>query len=147
MKTTVDRLSPTRVKLTISVTPEELKPSLDHAYKHIAEQVTIPGFRKGKVPAPIIDQRVGREEVLNHAVSDGLDRFYREAADEAKVRPLGRPSADIVELPNLKDYSGDLLITVEVDVRPDFTLPKLDGLKLTVDAVEVTDDEVEQDLQ
>ncbi|MBX3078197.1 MAG: trigger factor [Cryobacterium sp.] len=147
MKTTVDRLSPTRVKLTISVTPEELKPSLDHAYKHIAEQVTIPGFRKGKVPAPIIDQRVGREEVLNHAVSDGLDRFYRQAADEVKVRPLGRPTADIVELPSLKDFSGDLLVTVEVDVRPDFTLPKLDGLKLTVDAVEVTDDEVEQELQ
>ncbi|MEO6942425.1 MAG: trigger factor [Terrimesophilobacter sp.] len=147
MKTTVDRLSPTRVKLTISVTPEELKPSVDHAYKHIAEQVNIPGFRKGKVPAPIIDQRVGREEVLNHAVSDGLDRFYREAADEVKVRPLGRPSADIIELPNLKDFSGDLVVAVEVDVRPDFTLPKLDGLKLTVDAVEVTDDEVDQELQ
>jgi trigger factor len=147
VKTTVDRLSPTRVKLTISVTPEELKPSVDHAYKHIAEQVNIPGFRKGKVPAPIIDQRIGREEVLNHAVSDGLDRFYRQAAEEAKVRPLGRPSADIVELPNVKDFTGDLLVTVEVDVRPEFTLPKLDGLKLTVDAVEVTDDEVEQELQ
>ncbi len=147
MKTNVERLSPTRVKLTISVTPDELKPSVDHAYKHIAEQVNIPGFRKGKVPAPIIDQRVGREEVLNHAVSDGLDKFYRQAADEAKVRPLGRPSADIVELPNLKDFSGDLTVTVEVDVRPEFTLPKLDGLKLTVDAVEVTDDEVEQELQ
>lgn len=147
MKTNVERLSPTRVKLTISVTPDELKPSVDHAYKHIAEQVNIPGFRKGKVPAPIIDQRVGREEVLNHAVSDGLDKFYRQAADEAKVRPLGRPSADIVELPNLKDFSGDLTVTVEVDVRPEFTLPKLDGLKLTVVAVEVTDDEVEQELQ
>ena len=85
MKTNVERLSPTRVKLTISVTPDELKPSVDHAYKHIAEQVNIPGFRKGKVPAPIIDQRVGREEVLNHAVSDGLDKFYRQAADEAKA--------------------------------------------------------------
>ncbi|GAA3741484.1 trigger factor [Leifsonia bigeumensis] len=147
MKTTVDRLSPTRVKLTISVTPEELKPSVDHAYKHIAEQVNIPGFRKGKVPAPIIDQRIGRDEVLNHAVNDGLDRFYRQAADEAKVRPLGRPAADIVELPNVKDFSGDLLITVEVDVRPEFALPKLDGLKLTVDAVEVTDAEVEEELQ
>ncbi len=147
MKTNVERLSPTRVKMTISITPEELKPSVDHAYKHIAEQVNIPGFRKGKVPAPIIDQRVGREEVLNHAVSDGLDRFYRQAADEAKVRPLGRPSADIVELPNLKDFSGDLTVTVEVDVRPDFTLPKLDGLKLTVDAVDVTDAEVEDELQ
>ena len=147
MKTTVDRLSPTRVKLTISVTPDELKPSVDHAYKHIAEQINIPGFRKGKVPAPIIDQRVGREEVLNHAVNDGLDKFYRLAADEAKIRPLGRPEADITELPNVKDFSGDLLVTVEVDVRPEFTLPPLDGVKLTVDAVEVTDAEVEQELQ
>ncbi len=146
MKTTVERLSPTRVKMTIAVTPEELKPSVDHAYKHIAEQVNIPGFRKGKVPAPIIDQRVGREEVLNHAISDGLEKFYREAADEQGIRPLGRPSAEIVELPAMKDFSGDFIVTVEVDVRPDFTLPKLDGLKLTVDAVEVTDAEVESEL-
>ncbi|HRN28367.1 MAG TPA: trigger factor, partial [Terrimesophilobacter sp.] len=130
-----------------TVTPEELKPSVDHAYKHIAEQINIPGFRKGKVPAPIIDQRIGREEVLNHAVNDGLDKFYRAAADEAKVRPMGRPTADIVELPNVKDFAGDLEITVEVDVRPDFDLPKLDGLKLTVDAVDVTETEVDEELQ
>ena len=147
MKTTVDRLSPTRVKLSISVTPEELKPSIDHAYKHIAESVNIPGFRKGKVPAPIIDQRVGRDEVLSHAVNDGLDKFYRAAADEAKLRPMGRPTADVVELPDVKDFSGDLQITVEVDVRPDFDLPKLEGLKLTVDAFEVTDAEVDEELQ
>ena len=147
MKTTVDRLSPTRVKMTIAITPDELKPSLDHAYKHIAEQVNIPGFRKGKVPAPIIDQRVGRGEVLNHAVSDALDTFYRKAADEEKIRPLGRPEADIAELPNVKDFSGDLIVTIEVDVRPEFTLPKLDGMKLTVDAVEVTDAEVDEELQ
>lgn len=147
MKTTVDRLSPTRVKLNITVSPDELKPSIDHAYKHIAESVNIPGFRRGKVPAPIIDQRVGREEVLNHAINDGLDKFYRAAADEAKVRPMGRPTADIVELPNVKDFSGDLHVTVEVDVRPEFDLPKLDGLKLTVDAFEVTDEEVEEELQ
>ncbi len=147
MKTTVEKLSPTRVKLSIAVTPEELKPSVDHAYSHIAEQISIPGFRKGKVPAPIIDQRVGREEVLNHAVSDGLDRFYRQAVEEQKLRPLGRPEADVVGLPNVKDFSGDLEVTVEVDVRPEFTLPKLDGLTLTVDAVEVTDEEVEAELQ
>jgi len=147
VKTTVDRLSPTRVKMTIAITPEELKPSVDHAYKHIAEQVNIPGFRKGKVPAPIIDQRVGRGEVLNHAVNDALDTFYRKAADEEKLRPLGRPEADVSELPDVKDFSGDLVVTVEVDVRPEFTLPKLDGLKLTVDAVEVTDDEVDAELQ
>ncbi len=72
MKTTVEKLSPTRAKLTISVTPEELKPSIAHAYEHIAEQVTIPGFRKGKVPPPIIDQRVGKAAVLEHAVNEGL---------------------------------------------------------------------------
>ncbi|MEO6944037.1 MAG: trigger factor [Lacisediminihabitans sp.] len=147
MKTTVEKLSPTRVKLSIAVTPEELKPSVDHAYSHIAESINIPGFRKGKVPAPIIDQRVGREEVLNHAVSDGLDKFYRQAIEEQKIRPLGRPQADVVGLPSVKDFSGDLEVTVEVDVRPEFTVPKLDGLKLTVDAVEVTDDEVETELQ
>ena len=147
MKTTVEKLSPTRVKLSISVTPDELKPSIDHAYKHIAESVNIPGFRKGKVPPPIIDQRVGRDEVLNHAVSDGLDKFYRQAIEEQKIRPLGRPEADVTGLPNTKDFSGDLEVTVEVDVRPEFTVPNLDGITLTVDAIEVTDDEVETELQ
>ena len=147
MKTTVDKLSPTRVKLSISVTPEELKPSIDHAYSHIAESVDIPGFRKGKVPPPIIDQRVGRGEVLNHAVSDGLDKFYRQAIEEEKIRPLGRPEADVTELPDVKDFSGELKVTVEVDVRPDFELPNLDGVELTVDAIDVTDDEVESELQ
>ncbi|MFP7760728.1 trigger factor [Marisediminicola sp. LYQ134] len=146
MKTTVEKLNPTRVKLTIAVTPEELKPSVDHAYGHIAESVNIPGFRKGKVPPPIIDQRVGRGEVLQHAVSDGLDKFYRQAVKEEKVRPLGRPEADVTELPDIKDFSGDLVIVVEVDVRPDFELPETDGLELTVDAITVDDDEVETEL-
>ena len=147
MKTTVEKLSPTRVKLSISVTPDELKPSIDHAYTHIAESVNIPGFRKGKVPPPIIDQRVGRGEVLNHAVSDGLDKFYRQAIEEQKIRPLGRPEADVTGLPSTKDFSGDLEVTVEVDVRPEFTVPSLEGIVLTVDAIEVTDDEVETELQ
>jgi trigger factor len=147
VKTTVEKLSPTRVKLTLAVTPDELKPSIDHAYGHIAESITIPGFRKGKVPAPIIDQRVGREEVLNHAVNDALDKFYRQAVDEQKIRPLGRPEADITGLPAVKDFTGDLIVTVEVDVRPEFTLPSIEGIELTVDAVEVTDDEVEAELQ
>jgi trigger factor len=145
--TTVEKLSPTRVKLNITVTPDELKSSIDHAYQHIAESVNIPGFRKGKVPPPIIDQRVGRAEVLNHAVSEGLDRFYREAADEEKIRPLGRPEADVTQWPSEKDFSGDLLVTVEVDVRPEFTLPKYDGLKLEVEPVAVTPDEVENELE
>ena len=145
--TTVEKLTPTRVKLTISVTPAELRPSIDHAYKHIAESVTIPGFRKGKVPPPIIDQRVGREEVLNHAVSEGLDKFYRDAAREEKIRPVGRPEADVVEWPDAKTFSGDLQISVEVDVRPEFDMPKYEGLKLTVDAAEVSDEEVAEELE
>jgi trigger factor len=146
VQATVEKLSPTRVKLNITVTPDDLKPSIDHAYQHIADSVTIPGFRKGKVPPPIIDQRVGRAEVLNHAVSDGLDRFYREAADAEKLRPLGRPEADVTQWPDEKTFQGDLLVTVEVDVRPEFALPKYDGMKLEVEPVAVTPDEVENEL-
>ncbi|MCU1482454.1 MAG: trigger factor [Subtercola sp.] len=147
MKTTVEKLSPTRVKLAISVTPEELKPSIDHAYTHIADQVNIPGFRKGKVPPPLIDQRVGKAAVLEHAVNDGLDTFYREAIAEKELRPLGRPEADIVEWPSNKDFSGDLELAIEVDVRPDLELPDYDGLPVTVDALDVTDEEVDAELE
>ena len=145
--TTVEKLSPTRVKLNIIVTPEELKPSIDHAYQHIASDVSIPGFRKGKVPPPIIDQRVGRSEVLNHAVNEGLDKFYREAADDEKVRPLGRPSADITKWPSIDDFSGNLEVSVEVDVRPEFTIPDYDGLKLEVEPVAISPDDVETELE
>lgn len=146
MKTTVEKLSPTRVKLNISVSPEELQPSIKHAYEHIASQVNIPGFRKGKVPPQLIDQRVGREEVLNHAVSDGLDKFYRQAVTDEKIRVLGRPEADIATWPEVKDFSGDLVVTIEVDVRPEFDLPKYDKLTLTVDAAEVSADDVKDEL-
>jgi trigger factor len=145
--TTVEKLSPTRVKLNITVTPDELKPSIDHAYQHIAESVNIPGFRKGKVPPPIIDQRVGRGEVLSHAVGEGIEKFYREAAEGENLKPLGRPEADIAQWPSEKDFSGDLLLTVEVDVRPEFELPKYDGLKVEVEPVTVTPDEVEAELE
>ncbi|AYF96999.1 trigger factor [Protaetiibacter intestinalis] len=145
--TTVEKLSPTRVKLNITVTPEELKPSIEHAYKHIAEQVNIPGFRKGKVPPPIIDQRVGRAEVLNHAVSEGLERYYREAAAAEQLKPLGRPEADVTTWPSEKDFTGDLEFTVEVDVRPEFEVPKYDGLKVEVETAKVGPDEVEAELE
>lgn len=146
MKTTVEKLSPTRAKLTISVTPDELKPSIDHAYSHIAESVNIPGFRKGKVPPQLIDQRVGREEVLNHAVSDGLDKFYRQAVQDEKIRALGRPEADVTTWPDVKDFTGDLVVTVEVDVRPEFDIPDYDGLKLEVQPVTVSADDVQDEL-
>lgn len=146
VNSTVEKLSPTRVKLHITVTPDELRPSITHAYEHIAQDVQIPGFRKGKVPAPIIDQRIGRTAVLEHAVSEGLDGFYREAVTANELRVLGRPSAEVTEWPSDKDFSGDLAVEVEVDVRPDFELPALEGTTLEVDAVEVDEAAVEEEL-
>jgi trigger factor len=147
VKTTVEKLSPTRVKIAIFVTPDELKPSIDHAYEHIADQINVPGFRKGKVPPPIINQRVGREAVLEHAVNDGMDVFYREAVNENDLRPLGRPQADIVEWPKAADFSGDLELAIEVDVRPEIDLPEYEGVEVVVDAVDVSDADVDEELE
>lgn len=146
VNSTVEKLSPTRVKLHITVSPDELKPSIKHAYEHIAQDVQIPGFRKGKVPAPIIDQRIGRVAVLEHAVSEGLDTFYREAAASHELRVLGRPSAEVTEWPNEKDFSGDLEVTVEVDVRPEFDLPAFEGTTVEVDAIEVDEAAIDEEL-
>jgi trigger factor len=146
VKTTVEQLSPTRVKLAISATAEDLKPHLEHAYGHIAEQINIPGFRKGKVPPAIIDQRVGREAVIEHAVNEGMDGFYRAAIEETQIRPLGRPEADVVEWPDKKDFSGELQLAIEVDVRPEIELPAYEGLTLEVKPVEVSDEDVEKEL-
>src|SRR5690606_20826967 len=143
---TVEKLSPTRVKLSITVTPEDLKSSIAHAYEHIAQDVQVPGFRKGKVPAPIIDQRVGRGAVIEHAVNEGLDRFFREAATEHNLRVVGRPAADITQWPNEKDFSGDLLVDVEVDVRPEIELPSFEDITITVDAVETDDAAIDTEL-
>lgn len=144
--TTTEKLGPTRVKLTIAVPPEELKPSIDHAYEHIAEQVNIPGFRKGKVPPPIIDQRIGRGEVLNHAVSEGLDRLFQQAVADEGLSTLGRPEADVTQWPEEKDFSGDLIVSVEVDVRPEFTLPDYSKYTLEVEALAVDKNAVDAEL-
>ena len=144
--TTTEKLGPTRVKLTIAVPPKELKPSIDHAYKHIAEQVNIPGFRKGKVPPPIIDQRIGRGEVLNHAVSEGLDRLFQQAVADEGLSTLGRPEADVTQWPEEKDFSGDLIVSVEVDVRPEFTLPDYSKYTLEVEALAVDKKAVDAEL-
>ena len=146
MKTEVEKLDETRVKLSIFVTPEELRPHMDEAYKQIAEQVQVPGFRKGKVPAPIIDQRFGREAVVSEAVNAGLDSFYRAGIEEADLRPIGRPNADIEEVPDAKTMTGDLKIVVEVDVRPEFDMPELEGRTVTVEAASVSDEEIQKEL-
>ena len=146
LKTTVERITPTRVKLNITVTPEEFRPSLDHAYEHIAESVNVPGFRKGKIPASILDQRVGRPAILAHAINDGLDTIYRQALEAEKLRPLGQPSADIKQSPDEKTFLGDLVVEIEVEVRPEVTVPEFKGLKVKVDAIKVGEIEINEEL-
>ncbi|GAA4801342.1 trigger factor [Streptomyces ziwulingensis] len=143
MKSAVETLNPTRVRLTVEVPFEELKDSLDAAYKKINQQITVKGFRKGKVPARVIDQRFGRGAVLEEAVNDALPKFYTEAVTEAEVDPLGQPEVDITEL---KD--GETLnFTAEVDIRPSIEIPDFSGIEVEVDTVEVTDEDVEKSVE
>ena len=134
MKSAVETLNPTRVKLTVEVPFAELKPSLDAAYKTIGSQINVPGFRAGKVPARIIDQRVGRGAVLQEAVNDALPRFYGRAIEENKIRPLGQPEVDVTEVP--AEDGQDLKFTIEVDIRPEVVLPDYDGIEVEVDVVD-----------
>jgi trigger factor len=143
VKSAVETLNPTRVKLTVEVTYDELKPSLDAAYQTIAGQVNIPGFRRGKVPPRIIDQRVGRGAVLEEAVNNALPRFYGQAVEENQVRPLGQPTVDVTDVPD-PAQGGDLKFTAEVDVRPVVELPDYSSLAVTVDDVDVSDDDVDE---
>jgi trigger factor len=142
VKSTAETLSPTRVKLTVEVPFEELAPSLDAAYQVIAKQVSIPGFRKGKVPARIIDQRVGRAAVLEEAVNDVLPKAYEDALRENSVVPLGRPDVQVTEIAD----GESLTFTAEVDVRPEFDLPDYSGIAVQVDDAEITDEDIEEQL-
>jgi len=143
VKSAVESIGPTRVKLSIEVTFEELTPHISKAYKSIAEKVNIPGFRKGKVPPSMIDQRVGRGAVLDEAINDALPDFYSQAAREHEVFVIGRPSVDITEL---KD--NELLsFTVEVDVRPEITLPDFSTVEIEVDDVKLEDSEIDEQIE
>jgi trigger factor len=140
VKSDLETLNPTRVKLTVEVPFEELGPSLDKAYKRIGSQVTIPGFRKGKVPPRVIDQRFGRGVVLEEAVNEALPTFYGQAVEENSLKVMGQPEVDVTAL----EDGGHLTFTAEVDIRPEFELPDYDGLAVTVDDAEVTDAEVDE---
>jgi len=142
VKSAVETVDATKVKLTVEVPYEELKPSIDHAYAHIAKQVTVPGFRKGKVPPRIIDQRVGRGAVLEHAINDGMSSFYGAAVRENKLRPLGQPEIEVTQVPDLADTASELHFVAQVEVRPEIEIPALDSLTVSVDDVEVSDDDV-----
>ncbi|MFE4023895.1 trigger factor [Streptomyces sp. NPDC059101] len=143
MKSAVETLNPTRVRLTVEVPFEELKDSLDAAYKKINQQVTVKGFRRGKIPARVIDQRFGRGAVLEEAVNDALPKFYTSAVNEAELNVLGQPEVDITEL---KDNEL-LAFTAEVDIRPALEIPDYSGIEVEVDAVEVSDEDVDKSVE
>jgi trigger factor len=143
VKTDVEELSPTRVKLTIEVPFEELKKNLDQAYREVARQVRVPGFRPGKVPPRIIDQRIGRGAVLEQAINDAVPQFYSQAVAESEVVPLGQPDVEVTKL----DDGRELAFTAEVDVRPRFELPALETISVTVENAEVSPDQVEEYLR
>ena len=143
MKSVIEKLSPTRVKLSIEVSFDELSPHIDGAYKTLSERINIPGFRKGKVPSAMIDQRVGRGAVLDEAINAALPTFYSQAAKENDVLVIGRPNVDITEL---KDKEK-LAFTVEVDVRPELTLPNFSEIEIKVDDVKVADADIDEQIQ
>src|ERR1700742_4284486 len=143
VKSTVEQLSPTRVRINVEVPFGELKPDFDRAYKELAKQVRLPGFRPGKAPAKLLEARVGRETILDQVVNEALPSRYGQAVTESDVRPLGQPKIEVTK----KEYGEELTFTAEVDVRPDFTLPDLSALTITVDPIKVSDEEVDAELQ
>jgi trigger factor len=142
VKSAVETLNPTRVRLTVEVPFDELRPSLDAAYKKIARQVNVPGFRRGKVPPRIIDQRFGRAVVLEEAVNDALPGLYTQAVVDNNVRVLGQPDVDVTEFAD----GTELKFTAEVEIRPEIELPDYEGIEVTVDDADVTDERVDEEL-
>ena len=143
MKSAVESLSPTRVRISIDIDFIDLEPHVSAAYQSISERIVIPGFRKGKVPRQMIDQRVGRGTVLDEAINSALPDFYTQAAREHEVLVVGRPTVDIKEL---KD--NELVkFEVEVDVRPEISLPDFTSIQIKVDDVQVTEKDVEEQLE
>ena len=136
MKSTVETLSPTRVRLAIEVPFAELEPSLKKAYREIGSQVRVPGFRQGKVPSAVIDQRVGRGAVLNEAVQDAIPENIVAAVREHDVKSLGRPEVEITDFAD----GAPLKFTAELDVRPEITVPDLDAIEVTVDDLQIADE-------
>ena len=143
MKSTVEKLSPTRVRINVEVPFTELQPDFDRAYKQLAQQVRLPGFRPGKAPAKLLEARLGRGAVLQQVVNDVLPGRYSEAVTTSELRPLGEPEIEVTKI----EDGDELVFTAEVDVRPEITLPDLSSLKITVDAIEVDDADVDAELE
>ncbi|WP_157252569.1 trigger factor [Nonomuraea typhae] len=142
MKTAVEELSPTRVKLTVEVPFDELRPSLDAAYKKVAQQVRVPGFRPGKVPARIIEQRFGRAVVLEETLNDAVPKLYGQAVEEIDVFPVSQPDIEVTKI----EDGEQIEFTAEVDIRPNFDVPDYAGVEVVVDAATVSDEDVDGQL-
>ena len=147
MKISVRNLEPTKVKLTVTVEPEELNPYLDAARKEIAKQVNVPGFRKGHVPGKIIDQRIGFAAVAGEAVNDAVPELYSKALDEKKIRPMAQPEFDVQDVPQSANDETKLKFTAAVERRPDIELPEIDGLEIAISKPEVKDEDVDKRLE
>ena len=147
MKISVRNLEPTKVKLTVTVEPEELNPYLDAARKEIAKQVNVPGFRKGHVPGKIIDQRIGFAAVAGEAVNDAVPELYSKALDEKKIRPMAQPEFDVQDVPQSANDETKLKFIATVERRPDIELPEIDGLEIAISKPEVKDEDVDKRLE
>lgn len=143
MKSTVEQLSPTRVRINVEVPFAELEPDFQRAYKELAKQVRLPGFRPGKAPAKLLEARIGREAMLDQIVNDALPSRYGQAVAESDVQPLGRPNIEVTK----KEYGQDLQFTAEVDIRPKISPPDLSALTVSVDSIEIGEDDVDAELQ
>lgn len=143
MKSTVEQVSPTRVRINVEVPFAELEPDFQRAYKELAKQVRLPGFRPGKAPAKLLEARIGREAMLDQIVNDALPSRYGQAVAESDVQPLGRPNIEVTK----KEYGQDLQFTAEVDIRPKISPPDLSALTVSVDPIEIGEDDVDAELQ
>lgn len=146
MKISVRNLEPTKVKLTVTVDPEEFDPYLDQARKEIAKQITIPGFRKGHVPGKIVDQRVGFGAVAGEAVNNAVPELYSKALEQKKIRPMAQPELDVKELPTSASDDTKVKFIATVERRPEIELPKIEGMTLEVPKTEVSDEDVDKRL-
>ncbi|HEV7582075.1 MAG TPA: trigger factor, partial [Mycobacterium sp.] len=143
MKSSVEQLSPTRVRINVEVPFTELEPDFQRAYKELAKQVRLPGFRPGKAPARLLEARFGREALLDQVIEEAVPSRYGQALTESDVQPIGRPNIQVTK----KEYGEELVFFAEVDVRPKLEIPDLEALTVKVDPIEVTDGEVDAELE
>ena len=144
MTSALEKIDSTTVKITVTLTEEEVAPSMEHAYEHIGREVTIPGFRKGKVPAKILEQRVGKGAVIEHAVNDGVPGWYAAAIQEQSVRPYGQPEIEVTKLPGIVEGDEGLEFVATVAVRPEITLPASADLVIEVAPIEVSEEDIQE---